>query len=92
VSHRKAAKRTEPWYLVSPPPPQLRRITRYLVLTPPPSTPQNEDTPARKKPCLKISIAIMDRPPSADVDEDDVANTDSKSDTHSKLRPKKMQS
>jgi hypothetical protein len=74
----KATKRTEPSYLASPPPPKLRRITRYLVLPlPPPPPPQDEDIPARKKPRLETpTIAIaMALPSPADVDDDDVANT-----------------
>jgi hypothetical protein len=76
----KAARRTEPWYLESPSPPQLRRSARQIELqlqlpghlALPPA--QDVDIPARKKPRLETPIAIAMALPAADEDED--GNTD----------------
>jgi hypothetical protein len=69
---RKAARRTKPWYLASPPPLPLQ---------------QNEDISARKKARLETPIdTAMALSPPDDVDDDDGANTDSVMDTQSNLR------
>jgi hypothetical protein len=70
---RKAARRTEPWYLAPPPPSPFQ-------------PPQNQDIPARKKPRLETTLATamalsLSPPPPADVDVD--ANADTVTETQS---------